>query len=281
MKRPIHFPMRVTALIFALYATSGLAAANVDIVGIRTGMSPDEVRAAMKAHNPNLTIAQTQVSYNLPGNQHTPNFISGVVGSLPATQKNYGYREPDVVYAAFSGHPRTRAVFIWRQTTFPDNQSPNRETILAALREKYGPESGVREPGTVRESPVWLYSVDGQLIKLDKAALYGGRSVPCTEAVRYVLREHSGGESSPNPNPPFSGLQKEQIPPTCGKVIVSTIMLSPIRGGNTVRAINVLILDNPLLVQSLPETDAYVASESEKIKQKDIEQAKKVGAPKL
>jgi len=124
---------------------------NVDIVGIRLGMSQDEVKRAMQAHSPGMRTDETRGIVN---NVAATDYLSWVIAR--GNQRGSD-GSGDAIGVHFPPPPNAhRAIFVERFTGFPANQYPLFETLKAALVKKYGAASFASE-GTM----LWTFNAGG------------------------------------------------------------------------------------------------------------------------
>jgi hypothetical protein len=127
------------------------SAINVDIVGIRLGMSQDEVKRALQAHSPGMRVDETRGIVN---NVAATDYLSWIIarGSQRGSDGS-----GDAIGVHFPPPPNAhRAIFVERFTGFPANQYPLFETLKQALVKKYGPPSFASE-GTM----LWTFNAGG------------------------------------------------------------------------------------------------------------------------
>ena len=116
------------------------SAINVDIVGIRLGMSQDEVKRALQAHSPGMRVDETRGIVN---NVAATDYLSWVIAR--GNQRGSD-GSGDAIGVHFPPPPNAhRAIFVERFTGFPANQYPLFETLKQALVKKYGPPSFASE----------------------------------------------------------------------------------------------------------------------------------------
>jgi hypothetical protein len=132
-------PLVVTQAPSTPAAATG-ARVNVDIVGIKLGMSQDEVKRALQAHSPAMRLDETRGIVN---NVAATDYLSWII-ARGAQRGSDG--SGDAIGIHFPPPPNAhRAIFVERFTGFPANQYPLFETIRQALVAKYGPPSFASE----------------------------------------------------------------------------------------------------------------------------------------
>jgi hypothetical protein len=138
------------------------APVNVDIVGIRLGMSLDEVKRAVQAHSPGMRIdEQNGIINNAPATAYMSWLIAKSGKGAPAGST-------DAIGVHFPPPPNAhRALFVERFTGFLHGQQPLSDAIKEALVKKFGPPSAVREsPGD--HGLLWTFNAAGVQI-IDKS----------------------------------------------------------------------------------------------------------------
>jgi hypothetical protein len=141
-------------------------ASPVDIVGIKLGMTPDQARAAIKAHNPALTVWTVSMRLTHPGAR---NFVevpySIVATNNPIPEGGGGQAKLvglEVIVLQFTLQPNAPVLtYASRYTNFEPTLAGN---LVNALEKKYGPEyprAGMR---------TWLYDSNGKPVIIPSRA---------------------------------------------------------------------------------------------------------------
>lgn len=89
MKSILKLLLLISSTIYAQIALSS----NVDVVGIKFGMNPDEVRAAVRAHNPDLMALERADMRRLT--QSSPNKIKSLTFSRGYTKEEESFGAPN------------------------------------------------------------------------------------------------------------------------------------------------------------------------------------------
>ena len=123
-----------------LGSAPGAAPVNVDIVGIKLGMTLDEVKRAVQAHSPGMQISEHNgIINNAPATAYMSWLIARAAKGAPAGSA-------DAIGVHFPPPPNAhRALFVERFTGFQHGQQPLSDAIKEALVKKFGPPSAVRE----------------------------------------------------------------------------------------------------------------------------------------
>ncbi len=145
-----------------LSSASQTAAVNVDIVGIKLGMTLDEVKRALQAHSTGMQLnEQSGIVNNQPATAYMSWLIARAGKGAPAGSA-------DAIGVHFPPPPNVhRALFIERFTGFQTGQQPLYDAIKDALFKKFGPPSAVRE-GPGDSDLLWTFNAAGVQI-IDKS----------------------------------------------------------------------------------------------------------------
>jgi hypothetical protein len=135
---------------------------NLDILGIKLGMTPQQATAAIKAANPNLKIEILTTRLERPG---IPNFTRVprwmVAHNLGATPNSFRRKDgsAEVIGIEFTTPPSHSVVAkIVRQVTFPTDQPVMASNLIDALHKKYG------EDENTSTERVWVFDATGKPI---------------------------------------------------------------------------------------------------------------------
>lgn len=139
----------------------GAAPVNVDIVGLKLGMTLGEVKRALQAHAPGVPLDETRgIVNNVAATQYLSWVIARAAKGAPAGSA-------DAIGVHFAPPPNAHhAIFIERFTGFQANAFPLYDTLKVALIKKFGPPSHDAE-GTM----LWTFNAAGvQIIDSSVAA---------------------------------------------------------------------------------------------------------------
>lgn len=150
------------------------SATKVDIVGIRLGMSLDEVKRAVQAHSPTMNVHETRGIVN---NVAATEYLSWVIGRA---RHGAPAGSGDAIGVHFPPPPNAhRAIFIERFTGFQPNQYPLWDTLKAALVKKFGAPSYEADG-----SMLWTYNSAGVQIVDSGVAARCGKFAPTDPPAR-------------------------------------------------------------------------------------------------
>lgn len=130
------------------------SAGFLDVVGIKPGMGMKEALSALNSHRSDLIVQPLK----LGGYEPSPGVsVTPVVMAQADTRRS---KTIEKISLEFTYSPSDS--YLWsvtRDIGFVQGEAPTRDTILADLRKKYGPESFMQQ-GSYR--PVWLFDAQGK-----------------------------------------------------------------------------------------------------------------------
>lgn len=127
-------------------------AANVDIMGIHLGQSPDEVKRAMEA-----TVAGIQVDVVEATWPDGTRYVSRISGKWGIPNKNNPtvVSRGEMLTVAFSAAPSgNKSFWISRQAAYFDGNEVSKDATIQALLSKYGKRS---DSGRTANEYTWAY----------------------------------------------------------------------------------------------------------------------------
>lgn len=256
----MNVSMRAAALLCLLAGTAFAAsggfspnprAAEVDIVGLKLGMTVDEVKETLKAHDADLKIRDQQGAITELAN-------SGFLSFVYATTDNAKLK--DEIRVDFAPPPHEpRAIMISRFTSYKEGNRPPKNAVIAALKQKYGDSNTGMLNNPVDYDLSWVDAPNGKRITQNRE--------PCTRSAIWPR--------SSNNNIAFT--LSRAIPENCGLALYSHLI-----GGNHLNAAT-KDLANALLVSVVDwEQIRYIQDVTRKhIETKAVQDASTTGAPKL
>jgi len=135
---------------------------DLDVVGIRLGMTVKDAMLALKADNPRMTLTPSTRQYE----GFTGQLLLSVVGAEAATPggpNSTPLRAGENVEILFTMPPNQEVVWgVKRVYNFAGAERPSFQNALEALHRKYGPETVPADPDprSSTKNIVWVY--DGQ-----------------------------------------------------------------------------------------------------------------------
>ncbi|HEX3885413.1 MAG TPA: hypothetical protein VHW66_22355 [Stellaceae bacterium] len=133
--------------------------AGFDILGMKLGMSVEEIQAAIKAHNPALDIMMTKIPITEVIDAQGTRLGVGTFVQFAAQSDLRTPDFPEFIAVAFTTSQPARAFYIGRKTKFPVGQQPLMDKAVQQLREKYGPESSAAFRDTAFN---WIFDKAGK-----------------------------------------------------------------------------------------------------------------------
>ncbi|HEX3107306.1 MAG TPA: hypothetical protein VHQ22_22920 [Terriglobales bacterium] len=139
-------------------AKAAAAASFLDIVGIKLGMTPQQVTAAVNAYDSSLKIEVLTARLYHPTKVNfdpVPHYM--FVHSVNQRQQTGQVERIVVEFTTPPGHPVVEEV--QRYIIFPLGQPVLSSNLLGSLRKKYGQENSGSP-----DQPVWVYDSNGKLL---------------------------------------------------------------------------------------------------------------------
>lgn len=240
---------------FALAAVTAQAAEprSPDILGMKLGMTPDEIKAALQASDLKFQIREIPMTLkDLPG--------ANWLGSISAIRHG-GDARSDEIRVDFPPPPHeTRAVLITRLIQYAVNAGPLTREVESALVQKYGKERWVRD----------RYNTSSEL---HSAWIDTPAGVRITDPKTRCIKNHWSPRTTDGSHASFNRLD---FVDGCGLTVVAMI-----RGGDPgkpshpmISGMWTTITDYDLLLRQRNETHAYVERGAQ-------EAASSRGTPKL
>lgn len=135
------------------------SASSLDIVGIKLGMRPAQVTAAIKAYNPAMKFGVVNTRLERPSNTQgfvrVPRYIYAQAPNLNATNG-----QVERITIEFTSPPNPPVVQeVERFVQFQTGQPVLASNLMDSLRKKYGQENAGSP-----ENPTWLYDSNGKLL---------------------------------------------------------------------------------------------------------------------
>jgi hypothetical protein len=228
-----------------------------DVIGIHLGMDPKEALAILRAHYPkNLFTPYTNNLAIFP----QPVFQGVIVNSLDNSSQEMNF---------ITTLPPDRQA-VWNVNRITTRMHINRETLLAALRTKYGKESVAFAGGNQAASSdaeivsmLWLFDESGRhvaLPSLSAATTAMGCAGPGTPGSAFLINEAQG-------NSPFGA--NAWCATSYVGVHVDIGSTQPI-----IETVNTVMMDLPLAVRTSHSTAVWYRAQAERARQQDLEKSK-------
>jgi hypothetical protein len=159
----------------------------VDIVGIKLGMTPSQVTAALKANSPTLGFKIFTTRLIMPSTDpafvKVPHYIVAHKSPSPAADHSQEY-----IIIEFTLPPNPAVVDrVYRRVMFADGKGVANGTLVSALEKKYGTETNINA-----NSYHWMFMNSGQPVTKP----LGGNSAACA----FVNGNQDGSFANPPVN---------------------------------------------------------------------------------
>jgi hypothetical protein len=229
-----------------------------DIIGIHLGMDPKEALTIVRAHYPkNLLTPYDNNLSTFP----SPVFQGAYINPATNYQDDFNFQ---------TTLPPDKQV-VWKVRRITKGMHINRETLLAALRTKYGKESVAT--GNDPRAPIngdaqitqilWLFDESGRHVQVPysnaSVAMDCGADTPSGPGGAYLLNEAHGEQRSVN-----------------GWCASSYVGVKVVIGHTEPIVENVVteMMDLPLAIRTSHSTAAWYRAESERARKADLERSK-------
>lgn len=195
------------------------AAVNLDIVGIKLGMSTADALRTLKADNPRLKLTPSAFKY-----QDLPNPLTFTVdGTDIAPTANAAVEQAsERIQILLTTAPSQEVVWgVLRNYTFPMAQRPSMQTTVDALRKKYEPESVPAGPPNTSQRMVWVYDAQGNPMGPSGARL--------SRICESTLNIYTWDDTKMAVNSDVSGPSPRAWPPECTSLIIVSASVSGVQ----------------------------------------------------
>lgn len=265
----------------------------VDVLGVKIGMEAKDVLPALKASASNYKITTSHVYEDT---NYSPTDKSGPLHAVQADNPQQMDRKTmafEKLAINLTAPPGVGYVYgIGRTVPFPEGGKPTEATLIESLRKKYGPETanpdtaytgpgsqglkfGARFPNTVNSVRyLWVFDGQGHLVKSQDAE----------DVMKHCPKEGIGGSAAAELIlKTFYAQGRPEAPPfsqSCSTSTVIDVTLNIAPNGLVnqmdIAASNLLLRDSGEL-----STWTWLDQRAKGQAEKEREDAKKVGAPKL
>jgi hypothetical protein len=263
--------------------TARLAAAGgfVDVSGIKVGMGPKELAAALKADNPQfkLTVGHMfRAADDLA--QRQQGHPGGTTGPIIGVDARYGDTSiVEHVAVDLTWPPNaTFVTAVYRSLAFSEGKQPTIENVVAGLRKKYGPESFGPANVTFGDQNTydWLFDAQGQLMKFNPAL----QMERCTAMARSSDSMEYENTLQLSLTPMMQSTYVQH--PYCGDfTLVQAQILRDIHDPRLVTTITVALENFPLQQSGRSAFQAYAAELAKEAKNAAEKNAATQGSPKF
>lgn len=129
-----------------------------DVVGIKLGMSPTQVKQAIVAHDSTLKIVEAPARYWWSVTKQT--VLSEILATKEPVEVNKS-KKNDIIAVYFAHPPSPLVVIGYNRSTSFEFEPSTKANVIAALRGKYGQESYVSSVGSMH----WYFDLNGSPVK--------------------------------------------------------------------------------------------------------------------
>ena len=240
-----EFAVAIALLALPLTARPQSASASLpDVGGFRVGGTMSQLASQLTAYD--------KLGRVYPANMVDPNFGNN---PLPyAFLFAEGMNATEVIRGDLTSPPDPQVVWrITRTLTFPAGKQPHVNDLLAALRQKYGPESADMRTNPVR--PYWFYNESGQPAKEGNGVSFQNcfNAPPIAGAWNNDVFSGGGVLDMTLPPDPLQGLLSG-----CGTMVALSAIITTGADNSSVASLTVYVADYPLAAREYQKTKALV-----------------------
>jgi hypothetical protein len=253
---------------------TGFAAAqspSLDVIGIKLGASMSDALQALKADNPNLKVTPTSFKY-VGFNDPLTLEVDGK--DIPASMNDQVTHATESVQLMFTTPPgQPEAWLIYRDYQFPTSQKPSSQTVMDALRKKYGPETIPPGSPVGEQTLIWVFDPQGKLISAGGQQL----NTMCESVLGGAGDAIAENSAIVSPDIP-------QWPQQCSSIIVLSAQIHLVQiapGQFATPQLTVKLEDGGRYRKALAATRATIAAAVKAQQDQKTKQMNQVGAPKL
>jgi hypothetical protein len=243
---------------------------NLDVAGVKIGMSLDNAVAALKADNPKFYV--NVVSHQWEG------FTAPLHPFVQAQFNGTDPGESESMSLLVTMAPGPGQVWgIDRLCGYPADKRPATVNIVSALRQKYGPENVPPGQSLQTQNLAWVYDETGNLLPEDKA-----RQALATCGT--LLQTHFGNNDDYTS---YSEIQTGKFAPQdCGGIIVikanvQSTLLNPGTTDYVAYSLNVQMTRYSMYRTAMVATRAVVAAAAQAREQGAAQDSNQRPVPKL
>jgi hypothetical protein len=161
-RRAICLGLFLSAVVLAVSPASEAAGPNLDVAGLKIGMSMDNAISALKEDNPSFHISVVSHQWEGFSAPLHPFVAAQSTGNKPGDSEN--------VSLLVTMAPGPAQVWgIDRLCGYRSDNRPSTVNVVAALRQKYGPESIPPGVSLQTQNLTWVFDGAGNLLPADKA----------------------------------------------------------------------------------------------------------------
>ena len=248
--------------------SSPAAGALPDVVGFRPGITIQEGYNQLNAYDPKGKIDVDNVQIPRIADKPIPSEL---------TLSEFGAEtSPEVIQVGITLPPNKQLVWkVTRQLVYPTGREMSRTVLLAALRQKYGPETYM--DGGSNANLVWLFDEQGRRVTESAPP-----AQPCALAPVASNQTGLGMAVLNQPSPTFPQ-EKNGDWVRCKSLVYvrAQIKVANGRGNEFINWMAVSVADSGLATRAQDATVAFISNANTKQKKQELDRARKQAPPKL